>query len=75
MATTMVTDSMRAYAQVLLSKSSKWARGIDHERGVAFVMFTSSRVDKDGKPIYHRRAVMAMGVPVRLLLPRSGRPR
>jgi hypothetical protein len=50
----MVTDSMRAYARVLLSKSPKWARGVDHEKGVAFVMFTSSRVDKDGKPIYHK---------------------
>lgn len=54
MATAMVTDSMRAYAQVLLSKSAKWARGVDNEKGVAFVLFTSSRVDREGKPIYHK---------------------
>jgi hypothetical protein len=50
----IVTDSMRAYARVLLSKSPKWARGVDREKGVAFVMFTSSRTDKDGKPTYHK---------------------
>jgi hypothetical protein len=50
----IITDSMRAYARVLLSKSDRWARGVDHQRGVAFVMFASSRTDREGRPMYHR---------------------
>lgn len=55
MATTpMVTESMRAYANILLSKSERWARGVDNEKGVAFVMFASSRTDREGRPMYHQ---------------------
>lgn len=54
MTSAIVTDSMRAYARVLLSKSAKWAQGFDKQRGIAYVSFVSSRTDRDGNPIYHK---------------------
>jgi hypothetical protein len=53
MATNSIT-AMDAYMQVLLSRSHKWARGHDFTRDLPFVMFASSRLDKDGKPIYYK---------------------
>lgn len=55
----MVTPAMREHAAVLLSRSATWARGtaqLPTGGRVAFVMFSSSRTDKAGQPIYHRTA-------------------
>jgi hypothetical protein len=54
MATTLVTPSMQAHADVLLHRSERWARGVDNEKGVAFFLFVSSRTDREGRPIYHK---------------------
>jgi hypothetical protein len=62
MATQMIpTASQDAYASVLLARSARWARGYDRRTGRQFVMFTSSRTDGDGRPIYHRTAVDGSG--------------
>jgi hypothetical protein len=52
---------MEAYAAVLLTRSDRWARGRDNRTGRQFVMFTSSRRTKDGKPIYHKTLVDGSG--------------
>ena len=49
----MVTPTMKAHAEVLLARSARWARGIDKRRNVAFVTFTSSKLDRDGNPILY----------------------
>jgi hypothetical protein len=51
--TNMVTDSMRAHAEVLLERSDRWARGYDTRNGRAFVIFTSSKIGQDGQPILY----------------------
>jgi hypothetical protein len=56
MATNMVTDSMRAHAEVLLERSDRWARGVRNSDGRAFVLFTSSRQGKDGRPVLYYTA-------------------
>lgn len=61
MATAIITDSMKAQAQVLLERSSRWARGTRNSDGQAFVLFTSSRTDRDGNPIYHRTHAAGQG--------------
>lgn len=57
----IATPSMRAHAEVLVERSSRWARGFDHMTGHRFVMFVSSRTDKDGKPIYHKTRADGLG--------------
>lgn len=57
MAQRMITPAMQAHADTLLSRSAKWARGIDNRSHRAFVCFSSSRVDSKGQPIYWRTAV------------------
>lgn len=52
-----VTAAMQAHATVLLARSARWARGIDNRSHRAFVCFSSSRVDREGQPIYWRTAV------------------
>ena len=44
---------MRAQAEVLVSRASKWARGTRKRDGVEFVTFLSSRTTADGQPIYY----------------------
>lgn len=62
MATQMIpTASMNAYAEILLSRSDRWARGRRNRDGVQFVTFASSRRDKDGQPIYHQTAIDGSG--------------
>jgi hypothetical protein len=43
MATNMVTDSMRAHADMLLSRSHLWTRAVRKRDGLALVIFPSSR--------------------------------
>lgn len=57
----MVTDSMRAQAQVLLSRSHKWARGYDTRNGRQFVIFTSSRQQPDGRPVLYYTGIAGDG--------------
>jgi hypothetical protein len=52
MARAEVTASMTAHAQVLLERSSRWARGYDTRNGRQFVVFTSSR-SRDGQPVLY----------------------
>lgn len=51
--TQQVTPSMQAHAQALLARSRKWARGVRTRDGLAFVTFTSSRMNAHGLPIYY----------------------
>lgn len=46
--------AMEAHADVLLSRSDRWATGTLNETGLTFYLFTSSRLGPDGQPIlYH----------------------
>lgn len=53
MATEVYPDGMHAHADILLSRSDKWAVSTVHATGLVYYTFTSSRVDKHGKPIYY----------------------
>jgi hypothetical protein len=55
------TPAQRAQAQVLLSRSHKWARGYDKQTGIQFVTFASSRMGKDGRPVFYRTRIDGQG--------------
>lgn len=63
MASPVYTASQQAHAQVLLERSKRWARGVRNRDGLAFVTFASSRLGKDGQPVYYRATESACNCP------------
>ena len=52
MAETKTTTAQQAYAQTLLERADRWARGIRKD-GVRFITFVSSRTRPGGEPVYY----------------------
>ena len=51
MAMQMVTDSMRAHAEVLRTRSARWCKGHRLSDGLPIYLFRSSRTNADGNPV------------------------
>ena len=56
MATKTSMTASEAHAEILLSRSHKWAEGVEPSTGRAFYLFTSSKTDRDGAPVIYRTA-------------------
>ena len=52
MAATKATTAQQAYAQVLLERADRWAKGTRKD-GVRFITFVSSRTRPGGEPVYY----------------------
>ncbi len=61
MAQKQLTPSMQAHAAALFERADRWARGVRNRDGRAFVVFTSSRLDKAGRPVLYYTATDGSG--------------
>ena len=71
MATAVYTDSMKAQAQALLSRSHHWARGKRNSDDLEVVLFLSSQTTPDGLPIHYMTRLDGKGCTCRSWLFRS----